>query len=473
MSTKSASTDSANHELASNDSTSYKLKVKQDLCARESNASETYQKRDQENLTLLRSYIHFVPFMAKLLSGQKPAHHIETEEILRHSKSLVNADLLCQEALESLKEMITEVIFDQLTIIGAEKKRYANVRHRTVQISRMWQQADWHKLSLQFTDHSIDLAIYIYQYYHASTKQQQNSILKRLPNLSTPSPGDLLFQFVIYQHLVRLKTQAVVKSAQVSKNDLKSNTSKPNTSNNSQSNHNKAKAKRPSPSLTQKITQIPTDLSPIIAYVHEFNPLIYLVNIDKGVLRAKLDMSKEYHFDFKVLKASEYRILWPWFSTLLVNAWQDSERFRWAVQSRADAKHTRFYNYSKQQSALIGQLIDFAEQEERFDLLLPLLDYYQDLYKNHDQGKNSVKSKVDMVCSELRLVNRPPILTPFVAVLNAFNRLAAIAQKINQNHPMDREWSEILFLSVFQAAELESATIRINKIIDEIDPSIG
>ena len=122
MSTKSASIDSANHELASNDSTSYKLKVKQDLCARESNASETYQKRDQENLTLLRSYIHFVPFMAKLLSGQKPAHHIETEEILRHSKSLVNADLLCQEALESLKEMITEVIFDQLTMIGVEKK---------------------------------------------------------------------------------------------------------------------------------------------------------------------------------------------------------------------------------------------------------------------------------------------------------------------------------------------------------------
>ena len=122
---------------------------------------------------------------------------------------------------------------------------------------------------------------------------------------------------------------------------------------------------------------------------------------------------------------------------------------------------------------MIEQLIDFAEQEERFDLLLPLIDYYQGLYKKHDQGQNSVKSKVDMVCSELRLVNRPPVLAPFVSVLNAFNRLAHLAQKINQNHPMDREWSEILFLSVYQAAELESATIRINKIIDEIDPSIG
>ena len=142
MSTTTVNTHSANHDSANHESASNKLKAKQDLSAQESNSSETYQKRDQENLTLLRSYLHFVPFMAKLLSGQRPTHHIQTEEILRHSESLVNTDLLCQEALESLKEMITEVVFDQLAMIGAEKRRHANVRHRTVQISRMWQQAD-------------------------------------------------------------------------------------------------------------------------------------------------------------------------------------------------------------------------------------------------------------------------------------------------------------------------------------------
>lgn len=473
MSTTTVNTHSANHESASNDSasndsTSNKLKAKQDLSAQESNSSETYRKRDQENLTLLRSYLHFMPFMAKLLSGQRPAHHIETEEILKHSKSLVNTDLLCQEALESLKEMITEVIFDQLAMIGVEKKRYANVRHRTVQISRMWQQADWHKLSLQFTDHSVDLAIHIYQYYHASTKQQQKSLLKELLNLSEPSAGDLLFQFVIYKHLAHLQTKFVVKAKPVSTNRLKSSTSK-----SSISNLNQSTAKQSTPSSIEKVHQIDTDLGPVLSYLYDNNPLIHLVHTDLRLLKAQLDMSKEYHFDFKLLKASEYRLLWPWFSTLLVNVWQDSEKCRWVVQNGKDTKHTRFYNLSKQQSALIGQLIDFAEQEDRFDLLLPLINFYQDLYKDLDQDDGSVKSKVDMVCSDLRLVNRPPVLAPFVSVLNGINRLAHLAQQINQNHPMDREWSEILFLSVFQTAELEPAITRINKIINEIDPSVG
>ena len=432
---------------------------------------QEYSEQDQENFTLLRSYLHFIPFMAKLLSGQKPEHHLETVEILTESKSLRHSELLSQEALQALQEMMVEVVFDQLKTIGVRKRRCANVRHRTVQISRMWKQNDWEKLSLEFTDHSIDLAILIYQLYHAETKQQQNSLIKELKSLDTPSMGDLLFQFILYQHLIHLKKQVLWRnSKRLESQQTKTKQAKLNEA--SKQAKQAKKVNKTNKASSSRI-QVNTDLNPIISYLYQTNPLISLVNIDSHLPDLELDQSKQYNFDFKTLKATGFRTIWPWFGQIIVNTWIKSEKHRWESSSKQAHEYTQFYNISQRQSALIEQLISFAEQEDRYDLLLPLITYYQELVQTIDQDTRSVKEKVNQLCLSLLMANRASIISPYECVLNGINRLAKIAQEINQSHPMDREWSEILFLSVFQAAELESTINRINQVINDISPKVG
>jgi hypothetical protein len=80
---------------------------------------------------------------------------------------------------------------------------------------------------------------------------------------------------------------------------------------------------------------------------------------------------------------------------------------------------------------------------------------------------------VNHIFEEFKLSEREPLLDDFVEHLRHVDRLASIANRIERSHPIDREWSDKLYLSVYQAAELTPAFDTLHQIIQTLSPEIG
>ena len=415
-----------------------------------------YDEQSQQNFILLRSFIHLVPFIAKLLSGQRPQHGLPQKEVLHFPLSTTEPQLMSQEAIDHLQEVLIEAIFAYLAPLGVNIMRYGDPRRGTVKQNRMWLQADWSKLSLQFSDTSIDIALIIYQFHHTKEEKKVRLLLKQLSQLSKQQSGDLLFTFLAYRNLVKFIGHQRFQIKQ--------------------SNHGQIGHIKQSDLLSIEI---------LSNNIHCISLLCQLIEVEATmtlVVKGKFYQPRDY----QVLLQSEFRLLWPWFSSELSKAWLQAEPARWRLfeadqqfkkkynLSSMPPKYVWFKTLSEQQYFIFNELFDLAQKEDRLDLLLPFIDYYKQLPQCMDKSHSlTIGRRLNRLLSNIRLADRQKHLRPFINLLEGAIHLADLAADISRRHPMDREWSDHLFLSAYQEAGMTETTKTIKYIINQLSPSIG
>ena len=342
-------------------------------------------------------------------------------ELERARAPLGDPSGLTRECAEELSELIKRLTFTWLSELGAHRVRFAHPQQGDVRLGRLWEHPAWSKLALRFSAQSIDLLSALCAAPDQPPVEERRALLE---GWSLERDGDLLFHALC--HL------------SVAEGSERSLTFKPREQ---------------------------------LAFAR--SPLVLLRAPFEQITRWPLAQS-ELVARLTALCEPTLIALWPWLSRSLGQVWLRQSRGLWLALQRPEPEHkARFVEHFNGQAALFSALEELARREGRLDLCAPLTQYcasLQDLLSTLESGP---VAHVEALLSDVLHSEREPLTRGVVQVLRTPERLSSLAAGVTRAHRFDREPSDNLFLSVYQASELERALPFFAEITNTLEPTVG
>ena len=360
------------------------------------------------------------------LSGRRtaplPTHPtLATLELAEARAPLGDPNGLTRECVVELSELIKRLTFTWLSELGVRKARYAHPQQGDVRIERLWAHPAWSSLALGFGAQSIDLLNALCVLPDQPQLKEARGLLK---GWRLEQDGDLLFHLLCYLSLTEERGRLFSLSSE----------------------DHLAFARNP-----LALLRLPFELIKQASRTH-----------DQLVER------------LSVLCEPTLTTLWPWVLPLLVQGWIKQARLVWHRLRKPQSEDKLYVSeHFNGQAALFKALEEVARRKGRLDLCVPLIMYFTSLQPLWSQLNVAPATQVQSLLSDVFHSEREPFTQGLIEVMKGPARLAVHAASVTRTHRFDREPSDNLFLSEYQASELEHTLPLYAELTNALEPTIG
>lgn len=379
----------------------------------------------------LVSNFQIVPFAVQLFQG--------TPLGMGHQHiALDSPDLLTQEAVEALAEIAKQATLQFLCRRGGWQQQPFTLPHEeNPQRGRLWDQRVWSDLHLAFTSDSINLLLAIFNLTRRFPKQNPPPIkaAKKTERKKEKTPYE---RFVVRHQ----------KHKEDSVRWLKQYTPK---SNGDLLLHHLIFRQLYARHQFERYV-------PVEPFAN--NPLNVMTHF------ALFAPHEEEEQPFERLLEPDFRPLLPWLTSEWVVQWLLLEPRRW------DTDLEGFNRFNLRQRCVFTAWCALADDEEHWDLLLPLVDYYHKLLDKRGPKKQWLSTFQAMI-QGLRIVERQAHSALWAGTFLPAREIKRAYDQARILHPIDREAPQRLFMDEVQRLVFDEDLHALEDLIEELLPTLG
>lgn len=410
--------------------------------------SEGQTAAQQDNPHHLATNFAFLPFVVQLLSDKLPSQGVQPLPI-------GEPDALTLEAVEAVQDIVNQATMSYLCQRAGWRKRQTVLpsEERPVEV-RSWDPQVWRNLTLRFSAASLDSLLIAYNLTRKAPKASElrsGTMFSEQPTKQSQDPT---------LHLAQSRGESV-QTLQIAVN-----------------NGVKASIKH------LKKLPLPYNGDMLIHHL-VFARLNQLVQLDEGTSKAfysnPLNLMTHFfqcsnitddHIDsLQDLLSPNIAPLLPWLGVIWSKRWTDIEDQRW-YQGKGDKARESFHLFNKNQMMLFTAWYSLAEEKERPDLLVPLLDYYTALFETHGPHAKWV-DRFRRMTSELRHVERTDYAEQWARAMMPALTLRRAYEDARDLHPIDREAPHHLFMDAYKRKSFDTVLSKIEDLLATLQPKIG
>lgn len=405
--------------------------------------SQVQGKKQEDNLEQLTANFAFLPFVVQLLSNKTPSLGVQP-------LPLQDNQVLTLETVESIEDIVNQAALSFLTDYGWQQRPFVYKGEERPVTGRAWHHSLWHNLSLHFTESTMDTLLIAY------------NMTRKAPKAAELRSGTLFSE----QHQKQDLSLTIAKKMNLTAQQLQDLLDE--------------KKKESQKSLQKLKLEANGDL---LIHHMVFCRLYRLISMHQSTLKAflrnplnlmthfyVLPELKETHLDsLGQLLTPAIEPMLPWLGMHWTQMWRDAEPGRWGGKKK---KLEAFRQFNQNQSLLFAHWYTTAEQKERPDWLVPLLEYYHVLVHKCGPSRNWVESFRNLT-QELRHVERTEYSDLWAHALMPALTLRRAYEDAHQLHPVDREPSHHLYMDAYQRAEFEQVLEVIEDLLQTLQPKIG
>lgn len=168
---------------------------------------------------------------------------------------------------------------------------------------------------------------------------------------------------------------------------------------------------------------------------------------------------------FDRLNSKDMGMMLPWLGFHLSSCWQRELETRWDSLNR-------FHRLNTGMSSYFNHLLDFADREERRDVLVCLMHFFKAHFER--PGIEDLWFKeFNRLARDLRFADRTDYQRMWASALNAAWRLNHQYGEARSVHPIDREAPDRVFMEAYEALDFEETAYRIHQIANQLNSVIS
>lgn len=168
---------------------------------------------------------------------------------------------------------------------------------------------------------------------------------------------------------------------------------------------------------------------------------------------------------FDRLNDKDMGMMLPWLGFHLADCWQRELETRWDSLAR-------FHRLNTGMSSYFNHLLDFADREERRDLLVTLMHFFKAHFER--PGVEDLWFKeFNRLARDLRFADRTDYQKMWASALNAAWRINYQYGEARSVHPIDREAPDRVFMEAYEALNFEETAYRIHAVANQLNAVIS
>lgn len=187
------------------------------------------------------------------------------------------------------------------------------------------------------------------------------------------------------------------------------------------------------------------------------NPLTQVARLSLTAQEAPAILSR--------LMQPDLGMMMPWLGFHVVRSWREELRTRWDVL-------TRFHRLNESMVAWCDQLFEYAQQQERRDLLVPLLGFFEAHFER--QGIEELwLREFNRLARDLRFADRSTYQKAWAACLDVAVKLREHYMDARDVHPIDREAPDRVFMTAYESSKIEPLVERAHALSNQLKSVIS
>lgn len=165
------------------------------------------------------------------------------------------------------------------------------------------------------------------------------------------------------------------------------------------------------------------------------------------------------------LMKPDFAMMMPWLGYHLASCWRAELKTRWDVLAR-------FHRLNQGLAAWCDQLLTYAERQERRDLLIPLLGFYQQHFERQGIEEQWLR-EFNRLARDLRFADRSEYQRAWASMLGVIIKLQQHYLDARDVHPIDREAPDRAFMSAYETSGFDPLVERVRALTNQLNSVIS
>lgn len=410
-------------------------------------SEEKQQSILEENPDHIAAHFAFLPFAVHLLSQKQLQSGV-------HPLPLNTPEALTQETLKAIQDIVNQGTVSYLSrSAGWNKKAVVLPHQERPRKKRLWDADIWKQLKLQFTHESLEALLIAYNL----TRKVPKAFELKKGNASALLAGHRQRDpMLMLAQKKGLSTHELTEQIEhVQQSSIRTLQTLTLHSNGDALIHHQV-----CQSLNQWIALDQTTQNALLR-----NPLNLFTHfyVSASITEQHIDTLKA------ILKPSLAPIL-PWLGDIWVRHWIDIEPKRWNAPKKQQLQV--FHQFCENQDLLFTAWYTLADEEERFEILIPMLHYYTEYIKTYPSTQ-SIAEQFSTLTRELRHIEKNTYKDVFARALLPALLLRKVYEEARDLHPVEREACHHLFMEEYQICQFEEVLKTVEERIEWLQPTLG